>query len=150
MILKRYGKAYHSVQPNFNPAGITEIGFQRDRAFTMAADDFDEAYERAAVDELRAEAEGAVQRQAEEVLLRNLEEVLARRVGKLDDDQLLVVVNGANDWPKTREKREVVQEDLHNRFRFRWWIDPPLKVAVCRKRDAGRREGTPAGGGPGA
>ena len=150
MILKRYGNAYHSVQPNFNPAGITEIGFRRDRAFTVAADDFEEAYERLGVDELCAEAEGPVQRQAEKVLLRELEEVLARRVGELDGDGLLVVVNGANDWPKTREKREVVREDVHNRYHFRWWIDPPLKVALWRKRGAGRREGTPAEAGPGA
>lgn len=134
MVLKRYGRAYHSVEPNFNPAGITEIGFQRDRAFTVAADEFDEAYERVAVDELRAEAEGPVQRQAEKVLLHNLEEALAKRVDELDDGQLLVVVNSASDWPKTRVQREVVQDDLHNQFNFRWWIDPPLKVAVYRRR----------------
>lgn len=150
VILKRYGKAYHSVQPNFNPAGITEIGFRRDRAFTMAADDFEEVYERLGADELRADAEGPVQRHAEKILLRKLEEVLARRVGELDGDRVLVVVNGANDWPKTRERREVVQEDVHNRYHFRWWIDPPLKVALWRKRGAGQPEGTPAEAVPGA
>ena len=134
MILKRYGRTYHSVEPNFNPAGMTEIGFQRDRAFSMAADEFDQAYERLTEDELRAEAEGSVQRETEQVLLRKLEEALAGRLGALDDGQVLVVTNGAGDWPKTREERKVAPEDLHNGLRFRWWVDPPLKVAVYRRR----------------
>ena len=134
MILKCYGKAYHSVEPNFNPAGMTEIGFQRDRVFSMSTDEFDQAYERLTTDELRAEAKGPVQRETEQVLLRDLEEALAGRLGALGDDQVLVVTNDADDWPKTREEREVVQDDLHNRFHFRCWVDPPLKVAVCRRR----------------
>lgn len=134
MILKRYGRAYHSVEPNFNPAGMTEIGFQRDQAFAMSADEFDEAYERLTTDELQAEAKGPVQRETEQVLLRNLEEALAGRLAALGDEQVLVVTNGAGDWPKTREEREVVQDDLHNRFHFRCWVAPPLKVAVYRRR----------------
>lgn len=150
MILKRYGKAYHSVEPNFNPAGMTEIGFQRDRAFSMAADEFEEAYERLTEDELRAEAEGAVQREAEQALLRNLEEALAGRLGALGDEQVLVVTNDAGDWPKTREQREMVPEDMHNRFHFRGWIDPPLKVAVCQPRRSGERSGADSADGPDA
>ncbi len=134
MILKRYGKAYHSVEPNFNPAGMTEIGFQRDRAFSLAVDEFDEAYERLTTDELRAEAEGPVQREAEQALLGKLEEALAGRLGTLSDDQVLVVTNDAGDWPRTREERKVAPEDLHNGFHFRWWVDPPLKVAIYRRR----------------
>lgn len=133
MILKRYGKVYHSVEPNFNPAGMTEIGFQRDRAFSMSADEFDQAYQRLTTDELQAEAKGPVQRETEQVLLRDLEEALAGRLAALGDDQVLVVTNSAGDWPKTRDEREVVEEDLHNRFHFRCRVDPPLKVAVYRR-----------------
>jgi len=37
MIVRRYGKWYHSVQPTFNPTAMTEIRFPRDRAFAIAA-----------------------------------------------------------------------------------------------------------------
>ena len=130
MILKRYGTSFHSVTPNFNPTAITEIGFMRDRARTIRADDFDARYRLVDEHELGAEADAGVQRHAERELLEKLDRALAERVGSLEEGQVLIVRNERDDWPKTRERREAVIVDGENRFHFHWWVDPPLKVAV--------------------
>lgn len=129
MILKRYGVFYHSVKPNFNPTAITEIGFMRDRAFSVRASDL-AGYELAETVELSAEADAAVQRHAEKALLADLEEALQQRIASLVPGQVLVVLNEREDWPKTRERRETVLVEGENRFHFHWWVDPPLRVAV--------------------
>lgn len=134
MILRRYGTAYHSVQPNFNPTAITEVGFRRDRRLSLPVADFEDQWERIAGAEIGAEADGEVQREAERALLRRLEEALGDKLSALAEDDVLVVENGRDDWPKTRERREVVAEELDNRFHFHWWVDPPLRVAVHRRR----------------
>ena len=133
MIVRRYGKWYHSVQPNFNPSAMTEIGFQRDRAFSVAAAELEREYAQGETFELGAEADADVQRDAERDLLANLERSVADRVAGLESGQLLVVMNNRTDWPKTRERRESVIVDGENRFQFHWWVDPPLRVAVCGK-----------------
>ena len=129
MILKRYGTSYHSVQPNFNPTAMTEIGFMRDREFSISADGFADRYKLVSTEELGAEADADVQRDAERALLANLEASLGELVGKLDG-RVLVVENGREDWPKTRERRESVIVDGENRFYFHWWVEPPLKMGV--------------------
>ncbi len=134
MILRRYGSAYHSVETNFNPMSITEIGFMRDRAFSVPAADFAERYEMLDAGELVADASAPVQRHAERDLLRNLERALAEWVARLEPGQVLVVRNGRDDWPKTRERREAVIVEGENRFHFHWWVDPPLKVAIHAPR----------------
>ena len=130
MILRRYGSFYHSVTPNFNPTAITEIGFMRDRVFSIRTSDFDSGYERVETHELVAEANAAVQRHAEKQLLANLDKALQETVGTLAPGQVLVVLNEREDWPKTRERREAVIVEGENRFHFHWWVDPPLRVAV--------------------
>ena len=137
MILRRYGKWYHSVQPNFNPAAMTEIGFQRDRVFSVSAADFEDGYTAVESDEMDAEADGEVQRHAERALLAKLEGVLRERMAGLGAGRVLVVMNDRTDWPKTRERRENVIVDGENRFHFHWWIDPPLRVSVFEGEAAG-------------
>lgn len=134
MILRKYGNAYHSVETNFNPMSITEIGFMRDRAFSIPAADFDARYEALETGELVAEADAEVQRHAERDLLRNLEHALDEWVARLEPGQVVVVHNGRDDWPKTRERREAVIVEGENRFHFHWWVDPPLKVAIHTPR----------------
>jgi len=46
MILKQYGTSYHSVETNFNSRALTEVGFRRDRAFSVSVDDFVANYEK--------------------------------------------------------------------------------------------------------
>ena len=133
MIVRRYGKWYHSVQPNFNPTAMTEIGFQRDRVFSIAAAELEVDYRELEADELGADANADVQRDAEKALLADLEGNLKDWAARLDPGQLLVVKNGRSDWPKTRERREAVIVDGENRFHFHWWVDPPLKVGIYGK-----------------
>ena len=135
MILRRYGRWYHSVRPNFNPAAMTEIGFQRDRAFSLFADDFADGYRAVTTDEVGAKADGDVQRHAERELLAKLERALDNRVAALEPGQVLVVLNQRDDWPRTRERREAVIVDGENRFHFHWWVDPPLRLAVYGARN---------------
>ena len=133
MIVRRYGKWYHSVQPNFNPTAMTEIGFQRDRVFSIAAAELEVDYRELEADELGADANADVQRDAEKALLADLEGNLKDWAARLDPGQLLVVKNGRSDWPKTRERREAVIVDGEKRFHFHWWVDPPLKVGIYGK-----------------
>ena len=130
MILRRYGAFYHSVDTNFNPTAMTEIGFMRNRVFSIRVSDFDSGYKLAETHRLSAEANAPVQRHAEKALLANLENALQEIVGKLAEGQVLVVLNERGDWPKTRERREAVIVEGENRFHFHWWVDPPLRVAV--------------------
>lgn len=130
MILKRYGAFYHSVKPNFNPTAITEIGFLRDREFSIRVSDFDSGYQPGETVALAAEADADVQRHAEKALLTKLEDALQERVAGLVPGQLLVVANERDDWPKTRERREAVIVEGENRFHFHWWVDPPLRLAI--------------------
>lgn len=132
MILRRYGSAYHSVDPDFNPAGLTEIGFRRNRAFSVAAAEFDESYARVAVRELSADADADVQGKAEAALLARLEQAVLDEAGRLEDGQALVILNDRADWPKTRERREVVREE-DNRIRFHWSVEPALRVGVFER-----------------
>jgi len=133
MILKRYGTFYHSVRPNFNPTAMTEIGFMRDRALSIRATDFEARYELAHTHELGADADADIQRDAERALLANLETALTKQAAKLASGEVLVVLNERTDWPKTREQREAVIVDGENRFHFRWWVDPPLRVGAYRQ-----------------
>lgn len=134
MILRRYGTKYHSVASNFNPAAMTEIGFQRDRAFAISAADFDAEYEHVETLELTAKADGEVQGETERTLLQCLDEALANAVSGLPEDQVLVIASGRDDWPKTRERREIVLDGLDNRFHFHYWVEPALDLAVFRRR----------------
>lgn len=137
MILRRYGKWYHSVEPNFNPAAMTEIGFQRDRVFSVSVGDFEDGYSAVATHDVGAEADGDVQRHAERELLAGLERALTDHVGELEPGQVLVVLNDRTDWPKTRERREAVIVEGENRFYFHWWVDPPLRVGVFEAKATG-------------
>ena len=133
MIVRRYGKWYHSVQPNFNPTAMTEIGFQRDRVFSIAANELEDGYRELAAGELGADANAEVQRDAERTLLADLESKLRVWAARLESGQLLVVKNGRGDWPKTRERREAVIVEGENRFHFHWWVDPLLRVGIYGK-----------------
>ena len=135
MILRRYGRWYHSVRPSFNPAAMTEVGFQRDRAFSLSAADFADGYRAVTAAELSATAEGDVQRDAERELLAKLERALAKRETALEPGYVAVVLNERDDWPKTRERRETVIVDGENRFHFHRWVDPPLRLGVYRSVD---------------
>lgn len=130
MIVRRYGRYYHSVTPSFNPTAMTEIGFRRDRRHSISAEEFSGGYRLVEAGEVDAEADAPVQRDAERALLATLERALHEWVDRMEPDQVLVVLNERDEWPKTRERREGIVVDGENRFYFHWWVDPPLRVGI--------------------
>lgn len=135
MIAKRYGSKIQSVTPNFDARAMNEVGFQRDNEWSMATDEFMEEYEKTETHELTAAAEGDVQGDAEEKLLESLEEQLvavAKTVG--DGDVLMIESEQGVDYPKTRHTQTNKLVGTENRLYFRFTVEPPLRVAVYRKR----------------
>ena len=59
MILRKYGKSYHSVTPNFDSRAMTEIGFQKSGEHAAETGEFEAAYERVEGHELSANHLGA-------------------------------------------------------------------------------------------
>ena len=135
MIAKRYGSKVHSVTPNFDSRAMNEIGFRRDNEWSEGADDFFDSFEKLETHELTAAAEGAVQSDAEEKLLETLEaqlEAVAKTVG--DDAVLMIESEQGVDYPKTRHTQTNQVVGNENRLYFRFTVEPPLRVAVYRKR----------------
>ena len=135
MIAKRYGSKVQSVTPTFDARAMNEIGFQRDNEWSMATDEFTASYEKVETHELTAAAEGDVQGEAEEKLLESLREQLLAVEKTVGDDGILMVESEqGGDYPKTRHTQTNQLVGHENRLFFRFTVEPPLKVAVYRKR----------------
>lgn len=135
MIAKRYGTRIQSVTPNFDANAMNEIGFQRDNEWTENADEFFAAHEKVETHELTAAAEGEVQGEAEEKLLVSLQEQLvavSKTVGA--DGVLMIESEQGVDYPKTRHTQTNQVVGHENRLYFRFTVEPPLRVAVYRRR----------------
>ncbi len=135
MILKRYGGSFHSVEPNFDPCAMNEVGFRRDRAFSMTVEELSESYEAGDAHDLVAEAEGPVQTEAEAAALDDLEAQLNALVEGVGEGGVVVVESEpGQDYPKMRETRSNVIVEGENKFHFRRYVEPPLKVRVYTKQ----------------
>lgn len=135
MILRKYGKSYHSVTPNFDSRAMTEIGFQKSGEQTLEVPEFEAAYERLEGRELTAVAEGTVQDQVEKDMLEALRKQLVDLEQGLDDNAVVVIESEqGKDYPKTREKTTNAVVGNENKLHFQRYIEPPLRVAVYRKR----------------
>lgn len=135
MITKRYGSKVQSVTPNFDARAMNEIGFQRDNEWSLATDEFSESYEKVETHELTAAAEGEVQGEAEEKLLESLlEQLLAVEKTVSDGGVLMIESEQGTDYPKTRHTQTNQLVGHENRLYFRFTVEPPLRVAVYRKR----------------
>lgn len=135
MILKQYGTSYHSVETNFNARALTEIAFRRDRAFSIPTEEFSSTYEKVDEKALTAAAEGNVQDEAEEALLVELEAKLQDALSGLGEGEALVVeVRDDEGHPKTQDKKTNVVVEGENRLYFQWWVEPPLRMGVYRKK----------------
>lgn len=135
MIAKRYGSKLHSVTPNFDARAMNEIGFRRDNDWSEDADAFFDAYEKVETHDLTAAAEGEVQGDAEERLLESLLaqlDAVAKTVG--DNGILTIESEQGVDYPKTRHTQTNQVVGNENRLYFRFTVEPPLRVAVYRKR----------------
>jgi hypothetical protein len=135
MIFRKYGKSYHSVVPNFDSRAMTEVGFQKSGDHSLETAEFEAAYERVEGRELTAIAEGTVQNQVEKQMLDDLHAQLLELERSAGEDAVIVVESEqGKDYPKTREKATNKVVGHENKLHFERTIDPPLRVAVYRKR----------------
>lgn len=135
MIAKRYGSKVQSVTPNFDARAMNEIGFRRDNEWSIDKDEFEESYQQLESHELTAAAEGDVQGEAEEKLLESLQaQLLAVEKTVADDGVLMIESEQGLDYPKTRHTQTNQLVGNENRLFFRFTVEPPLRVAVYRKR----------------
>src|SRR5690606_29404305 len=134
VIAKRYGSKVQSVRPNFDARAMNEIGFRRDNEWSEGTDEFFEGWEKVETHELTAAAEGEVQGEAEERLLQSLEQQLLA-VEKAAGDAVLLIENDQGvDYPKTRHTQTNQVVGHENRLYFRFTVEPPLRMAVYRRR----------------
>jgi predicted DsbA family dithiol-disulfide isomerase len=135
VIAKRYGSKVQSVTPNFDARAMNEIGFRRDNEWSIDKDEFEESYQQLESHELTAAAEGDVQGEAEEKLLESLQaQLLAVEKTVADDGVLMIESEQGLDYPKTRHTQTNQLVGNENRLFFRFTVEPPLRVAVYRKR----------------
>lgn len=134
MLIRRYGARVQSVEPDFDAHVLNEIGFRRTSDLSIPADEFDEAYQRIEGYELTAESRGAVQDEAEQALLAELLARLRSVEAAAGEDVVLIESEVARDYPKVRDRKTTIVEHGENRLRFHWRVEPPLRVAIYRKR----------------
>jgi hypothetical protein len=134
MILRKYGKTYHSVVPNFDSRAMTEVGFQKSGDHSIESGEFESNYERGEARELTAVASGAVQNQVEKQMLDSLREQLLEVENAAGDGVVVIESEQGKDYPKTREKTTTQVVGHENKLHFERTIDPPLRIAVYRPR----------------
>jgi hypothetical protein len=134
LIARQYGTKVHSVEPNFDAHAMNEIGFRRDNEWSMPTDEFFAEYEKSEAHELTAAAEGEVQNETEDALLHSLHEQLMAVAESAGDGVLLVESAQGTDYPKTRHVQTTQLVAGANRLFFRFTVEPPLRVAVYRRR----------------
>jgi hypothetical protein len=133
MIVRRYGSTVQGVKIDFNSKALTEIGFRRDRKWSIPDTEFEETYEKTATRELTAEAEGDVQDHVEQVMLDDLEGQLEAILDELPEGGVVLVESAQGvDYPKTRCRTKNVVVEGENRLYFYSSIDPLLRVALYR------------------
>lgn len=134
MILRRFGKSYESVEPDFSQKALTEVNFRRAGDVSIAADELDSEYERMGTRELTAQAEGDEKSFVEQALLDDLLAQLRAAEAESGVDAVLVENQSGQDYPKTRDKTTNHVVGGVNRLHFTYTVDPPLKLALLRRR----------------
>lgn len=135
MILRKYGNKVQSVDPNFDSRAMNEIGFQRTDAVAMSAEEFETRYERVGGSELAASAEGDVQDETEKRVLAALKDQLDRMQSELAGGQVLLIESEqGKDYPKSREKQNLLVVEGENRLNFQRRIEPPLRVGIYAEK----------------
>ncbi len=135
MIAKRYGRNFESVAADFNAVAMNEIGFRRDNAWSMPADDFESGYERTGEHLVTAADEGDVQSEAESRLLADLLNQVRSVEAAAGADTVLVVENVSGvDYPRLHSTQRTVVVGFENRLYFTYKVDPPLRIGVYTAR----------------
>lgn len=133
MIFKKYGETLQSVDLDFDARAMTEIGFRRNREQAIPMADLESEYTLVESRELTAEASGDVQDEAEREMLGKLEASLRAFEAECGDNEFLLVLNGSDDYPKTKDDKKSVIEGSQNRLHFHWRVEPPLRMGRYRK-----------------
>jgi hypothetical protein len=137
MLLRHYGPSVQSVVPGFDANTLTEIGFRRDRRFSMSREEFADGYEKVREESLVTETDGPVQSEAEALLLRQLEAGLAELMAGLGEDEVLLIESEQGvDWPKVRDRKQGIIVAGENRLYFHWRVEPPLRLGVYHRRSS--------------
>jgi hypothetical protein len=134
VIVRQYGTRVQSVEPNFDAHAMTEIGFRRDNEWSMPTEEFHAEYEKLEAHELTAAAEGEVQSETEASLLSSLEEQLLAVRESAGEGVVFIESEQGNDYPKTKHTQLPRVVDGHSSLVFRFTVEPPLRVAVYRRR----------------
>jgi hypothetical protein len=139
VIVRQYGTRVQSVQPDFDANALNEIGFRRDNELSMPTAEFFEQYAKSETHELTAAAEGEVQSEAEQNLLHSLHEQLMAVADSVagsagGEAVLFIESDHGTGYPKTRHTQTTQVVEGMNRLYFRFTVEPPLRVAVYRRR----------------
>jgi hypothetical protein len=134
VIVRQYGTKVQSVEPNFEAHAMNEIGFRRDNEWSLPTDEFFETHEKLETHALTAAAEGDVQNEVESQLLQLLEQQLRAVKQAASDGFVFIESEQGNDYPKTRHTQTTQVVDGANRLYFRFTVEPPLRVAVYRRK----------------
>jgi len=130
MIIRRYGNRFHSVELDFDPAAMTEVGFRRDGKQEWGAEEFTEQYQLVREEEIIAEATDVVQEKAERTMLQLLAEKFNAVHAGLGEDQYLSIESKAGvDHPRTRYDRPTTGEKA-----FTYTLDRPLRLGIWEKK----------------
>ncbi len=135
MLLRRYGDTVQGVAADFDPNALTEIGFRRDRTFSLPLGTFEERYEKLREEVLAPEADGPVQSEAEARLLAELEQGITGILGTLEEGEVVLVESAQGvDWPKVRDRKQGIIVDGENRLHFHWRVEPALRLGIYGRR----------------
>jgi hypothetical protein len=130
MIIRRYGKTIASVDADFDPAAMTEVGFRRNREWEMEIDEFLDKHKLVQGFEIDGTGSDVVQDKAERALLAALLGQLEAIHDRLEEGQFLSIESRTGvDYPRTRYERSTLGNQ-----EFTYSIDRPLRVAIWEKR----------------
>ena len=130
MIIRRYGNRFHSVELDFDPAAMTEVGFRRDGQREWATDEFLAAYELVREEEVIAKATDVVQDTAERAMLQALKEKVFAVRDSLEEGQFLSIESKVGvDYPRTRYDRPTTGDKA-----FSYTLDRPLRLGIWAKK----------------
>jgi len=134
MILRVYGETVQSVAIHFDSRAFNEVGFRRDRQESFPREEFEREWEKVEEHEIADHGQGRVQEETHQGMLDRMRAHLDTIIEGLGEGEAVRVENDERDWPKTRDKQTTVVEDGRNVLHFDAWVDPPLRVAVWRRK----------------
>jgi hypothetical protein len=134
MMVRQYGAQVRSVDPDFDAHVLNEIAFRRNGEWSLPSAEFFDRYEKVESHALTAAADGDVQNIVKQNLLHSLREQLVAVSESVGADGVLLIESGQDDYPKTRQKQTTQLVEGAHRLFFRFTVEPPLRVAVYRKR----------------